>query len=151
MNIAITSLSLLSFEGTSDNGTHITLCQVNLQERRLRMNASDFLEPRFELLSAEYVLVQAWKKTASYIRLHNWYSDTLELDQAAVNLPQFLSALAQELKKPQMWTSDQLRVVPAPQGANMASQFQDKPLDPLIINRRQRNYAPLLMSASEIR
>ena len=26
------------------------------------------LEPRLELLREEYVLVQAWKKTASYIR-----------------------------------------------------------------------------------
>lgn len=27
------------------------------------------LEPRLELLREEYVLVQAWKKTASYIRV----------------------------------------------------------------------------------
>ena len=41
-------------------------------------------EPSLELLREEYVLVQAWKKTASYIRSHNWFSDTLALDRAAV-------------------------------------------------------------------
>jgi hypothetical protein len=78
------------------------------------MVAPDFLQPRLELLSAEYVLVQAWKKTASYIRQHNWYSDTLELDRSSVNLPHFLSTIAQELKEPHNWNSDQLRIVPAP-------------------------------------
>ncbi len=34
------------------------------------------LEPRLDLLREEYVLVQAFKKTASYIRYHRWYSDT---------------------------------------------------------------------------
>jgi len=34
------------------------------------------LEPQLELLTQEYVLVQAWKKAASYIRQHNWYADT---------------------------------------------------------------------------
>ena len=51
------------------------------------------LEPCLELLREEYVLVQAWKKTAAYIRYHNWFSDTLALDRAAglaVNLPAFL-------------------------------------------------------------
>lgn len=48
------------------------------------------LGPRLDLLQKEYVLVQAWKKTASYIRYHNWFSDTLELDRAAINLPRFL-------------------------------------------------------------
>jgi hypothetical protein len=39
----------------------------------------DLLEPQIELLTKEYVLVQAWKTTAPYIRSHNWYSDTLAL------------------------------------------------------------------------
>ena len=43
--------------------------------------STDVLEPRLDLLRQEYVLVQAWKKTASYIRYHNWFSDTLELDR----------------------------------------------------------------------
>ena len=42
------------------------------------------LEPSLEQLREEDVFVQAWKKTASYIRYHNWFSDTLALDRAAV-------------------------------------------------------------------
>jgi len=75
---------------------------------------TQFLKPRFELLSQEYLLVQAWKKTASYIRYHNWYSDTLELDRAAINLPRFLAELAERLETPGQWTNDPLRIVPAP-------------------------------------
>ena len=55
---------------------------------------TDVLEPRMDLLQQEYVLVQAWKKTASYIRYHNWFSDTLELDRVAVNLPTFIAEIA---------------------------------------------------------
>ena len=75
---------------------------------------ADTLEPRMELLSEEYVVVQAWKKTSSYIRYHNWYSDTLELDRAAVNVPQFLTELAEQMKAPDGWNNDPLRIVPAP-------------------------------------
>ncbi len=77
---------------------------------------ADVLEPRIDLLGEEYVLVQAWKKTASYIRDHNWYSDTLELDRVAVNLPRFLTQLAEQLKAPDQWSNDPLRIVPAPKG-----------------------------------
>lgn len=74
----------------------------------------DQLEPRLELLQEEYVLVQAWKKTASYIRYHNWFSDTLALDRAAVNLPSFLSELRERLHASEIWHNDPLRIVPAP-------------------------------------
>jgi hypothetical protein len=72
------------------------------------------LWPSLDVLSQEYVLVQAWKKTASYIRSHNWYSDTLELDQAAVNLPQFIADLSAKLKNPDQLVNDPLRIVLAP-------------------------------------
>ena len=72
------------------------------------------LEPRLELLREEYVLVQAWKKTASYIRYHNWYSDTLALDRAAVNLPAFIRELRERLQSRESWQNDPLRIVPAP-------------------------------------
>lgn len=76
--------------------------------------ADEFLLPRLESLCQEYVLIQAWKKTASYIRYHNWYSDTLALDRAAVNLPRFLAELAEQLRTPEQWSNDPLRLVPAP-------------------------------------
>ncbi len=69
-----------------------------------------------ELLREEYVLVQAWKKTASYIRYHNWFSDTLALDRAAVNLPAFLGELRERLQSSDCWQNDPLRIVPAPKG-----------------------------------
>ena len=72
------------------------------------------LEPRLELLSKEYVLVQAWKKTASYIRYHNWFSDTLALDRAAVNLPAFIGQVRERLQISETWRNDPLRIVPAP-------------------------------------
>ena len=72
------------------------------------------LEPRLELLREEYVLVQAWKKTATYIRYHNWFSDTLALDRAAVNLPAFLGELGERLQSSESWQNDALRIVPAP-------------------------------------
>ena len=72
------------------------------------------LEPQLELLCEEYVLVQAWKKTASYIRYHNWFSDTLALDRAAVNLPAFIGELRNRLQALESWQNDPLRIVPAP-------------------------------------
>jgi hypothetical protein len=75
---------------------------------------TDILKPRVDLLREEYVLVQAWKKTASYIRYHNWFSDTLELDRTAINLPAFVAELAERLQSPEQWENDPLRIVPAP-------------------------------------
>ena len=72
------------------------------------------LEPSLELLREEYVLVQAWKKTASYIRYHNWFSDTLALDLAAVNLPAFISEVRERLQSSESWQNEPLRMVPAP-------------------------------------
>ena len=59
------------------------------------------LYPSLDLLQEEYVLVQAWKKTVRYVRSHNWFADTLEIDRAAVNLPRFLDNLARRLADPQ--------------------------------------------------
>ena len=72
------------------------------------------LEPRLHLLREEYVLVQAWKKTASNIRYHNWFSDTLALDRAAVNLPTFIGELRERLQSTESWQNDPVRIVPAP-------------------------------------
>ena len=73
------------------------------------------LKPSLDLLQEEYVLVQAWKKTSAYIRYHNWYSDTLELDWTTVNLQHFISEIQERLKEPPMdWKSGSIRFVPAP-------------------------------------
>ena len=72
------------------------------------------LAPRFELLCEEYVLIQAWKKTANNIRNHNSFADTLALDQITVNLPEFLGKLSNRLRSSETWENTPLRLVPAP-------------------------------------
>ena len=67
-----------------------------------------------DMLRKEYVLVQAWKKTVPYIRYHNWFSDALELDRSAVNLPKFLGDIYERLQSSDHWKNDPLRIVPAP-------------------------------------
>ena len=97
---------------------------------------TDVLEPRLELLREEYVLVQAWKKTASYIRYHNWFSDTLELDRTAINLPRFLGDLADHLAAPGEWQSDPLRVVPAPKSQQWQVNSSSKLWEPVPVRRK---------------
>lgn len=75
---------------------------------------AESLTPHLSLLTQEYVLVQAWKKTVSYIRSHNWYADTLELDRATVDLPDFIREVAERFSRPEQWLNDPLRLVPAP-------------------------------------
>ena len=76
------------------------------------------LKPDFELLTQEYVLVQAWKKTSSYIRYHNWFADTLALDWATVNLPSFIHEISERLESADFWENKPLRIVPAPKSQN---------------------------------
>ncbi len=65
-------------------------------------------------LRKEYVLIQAWKKTAAYIRRHNWFSDTLELDLAAADLESFIKEIRTGVRSPAAWESSPLRLVLAP-------------------------------------
>ena len=76
--------------------------------------APDALHPCLDLLRQEFVLVQAWKKTSNYIRYHNWYADTLDLDWTTINLPEFISRITESLEIPDQWESEPLRLVPAP-------------------------------------
>ena len=72
------------------------------------------LSPTIDDLKLECVLVQAWKKASKYIRQHNWYADTLELDYQSLRLPDFLHEIKALLEKPYEWKPTPLRVVPAP-------------------------------------
>ncbi|WP_421951732.1 hypothetical protein [Pelagibacterium sp.] len=74
----------------------------------------EHLKPTIECLSREAVLVQAWKKASSYIRYHNWFSDTVELDKIAINLPDFIAELSNEISSGRLTGSKPLRMVPAP-------------------------------------
>ena len=79
--------------------------------------AREILEPTIDCVRQEYVLVQAWKKSASFIRYHNWFSDTLELDRTTVNLEKFTKETAEYLESPEEWMSGLLRIVPAPKSS----------------------------------
>lgn len=56
------------------------------------------LAPRIRFLSDVVVLAQAWKKAHAYIRRHNWYADTLELDCSAIDLDCNLARWSDEIK-----------------------------------------------------
>jgi hypothetical protein len=65
------------------------------------------LKPTFEYLSNEVVIAQAWKKTHSYMRTHNWYADTLALDISALGLERNLEIWVNNISKaPTPWVID---------------------------------------------
>ena len=74
------------------------------------------LAPREEYLSDPVVLAQAWKKSHTYIRRHNWYADTLELDCSAVDLETRLNRWSEELRELR-YQPNPIRLVPAPKNA----------------------------------
>lgn len=67
--------------------------------------------PTMSFLKQPSFLIQAWKKTSSYIRYHNWYSDSLEIDLASVDLPNFIKELSERIST---WESGHINIVPAP-------------------------------------
>ncbi|MER9526061.1 hypothetical protein NKI96_21120 [Mesorhizobium sp. M0292] len=95
------------------------------------------LDPTIEAVSQEYVLIQAWKKASAWIRYHNWFSDTLELDFATANLPDFLQSIGDELRTGK-WTTLPLRLVPAPKSQKWAAARSDiwGPKNPGEVNLR---------------
>lgn len=101
------------------------------------------LQPKSDLLREEYVLVQAWKKTVAYIRSHNWYADTMALDIASANLPNFLSELAEQLQSPEKWNNDPLRIVPAPKSQRWQVHPQTGHWEPVKKAETARKLRPL--------
>ena len=71
------------------------------------------LKPTLDYLADPVVLAQAWKKSHSYIRSHNWYADTLELDASAINIEANLIKWGKELAA-QRYQAKPMRLVPAP-------------------------------------
>lgn len=74
------------------------------------------LPPRGKKLCDVVVLAQAWKKSHTYIRRHNWYADVLELDASTINLEDHLVRWADEVCKGDFRPKD-LLLVPAPKNA----------------------------------
>lgn len=81
------------------------------------------LAPRTSLLQDVVVLAQAWKKAHTYVRRHNWYADTLELDCSAFDLDTKLGQWSNELKKGS-YRPNAAWLVPAPK--NGAWGFGDR-------------------------
>lgn len=75
------------------------------------------LGPDLELMADEAVLAQAWKKTDTYIRRHNWYADILELEQASLLLPSKLKLWGDQILGGKAAPEKPLRWVPAPKNA----------------------------------
>ena len=83
------------------------------------------LFPLINILQSESVLFQAWKKTEAYIRSHNWYADTLELDWQALRLPEFIAGIQQRIQSGK-WQMKPLRMVPAPKSQRWATDSKGK-------------------------
>jgi hypothetical protein len=73
-----------------------------------------FLNPSIDDLSLECVLMQAWKKTSSYIRYHNWYADTLMIDYQSLRINDFIKEIQRDIINYETWEPKQLKLVPAP-------------------------------------
>jgi hypothetical protein len=74
------------------------------------------LAPRVEYLCDEVVLTLAWKKASAYVRRHNWYADTLELDASGLNLEGLTQKWASEVADG-LYEPAPARLVPAPKSS----------------------------------
>jgi hypothetical protein len=66
-----------------------------------------------EYLCDEVVLALAWKKASAYVRRHNWYADTLELDVSGLNLERLTESWSDEVANA-LYKPAPARLVPAP-------------------------------------
>ncbi len=72
------------------------------------------LTPVVDDVRLECVLIQAWKKTTTYLRYHSWYADTLGIDYQSLRIPHFIAEIQDALKNPEEWHPDPIHLVPAP-------------------------------------
>ena len=87
------------------------------------------LTPVVQNLSDPAILVQAWKKAHAYIRSHNWYADSLELDISSLRLHQLVSDWSKLLTPETLkdFKPDPMRLVPAPKTHNWSIEGGWKP------------------------
>lgn len=71
------------------------------------------LAPQARYLKDPVILAQAWKKTHTAIRRHNWYADVLELDCSTIDLERLLAEWALSLEK-EAFKPAPMMLVPAP-------------------------------------
>ena len=75
------------------------------------------LEPNAEYLKDPFILGLAWKKTDSFIRIHNWYADLLELDRFALDIGDEVKIWSGEIDSWELVKSH-IELIPAPKAAN---------------------------------
>jgi len=88
--------------------------------------------PLVRYLSEPAVLVQAWKKAHSYIRSHNWYADSLELDVSTIRLRRLIARWSTLLTSDslQQYEPDPMRLVPAPKSSQWIVEGGWRPKEP---------------------
>lgn len=82
------------------------------------------LAPRGQNLADVVVLAQAWKKSHTFIRRHNWFADVLELDVSTIDLEDRLARWGDEIRRADFRPRD-LLLVPAPK--NTKWEFRPTP------------------------
>jgi hypothetical protein len=76
----------------------------------------EIIQPSADFLTDSAILVQSWKKAHAYIRSHNWYADSLELDISALRLNSLVNEWSKLLTADEIqnYSPDPMRLVPAP-------------------------------------
>lgn len=90
------------------------------------------IHPNRKFLSDRAILVQAWKKAHSYIRSHNWYADSLELDLSSIRLRTLIAKWATVLnaKSVKRFRPNLMRLVPAPKSTEWVTEEGWHPAKP---------------------
>lgn len=81
------------------------------------MGGATLLRPICKDVLRPEVLVQAWKKSATYIRRYNWVDDPLLLDASAFNLEQLVHEWSALDLRHESFKPHPIRLVPAPKSA----------------------------------
>lgn len=77
------------------------------------------LAPQASYLKDPVILAQAWKKTHTAIRRHNWYADVLELDCSTIDLERQLAEWALAMED-EAFKPTPMMLVPAPKNGRWA-------------------------------
>ncbi|TWT64383.1 reverse transcriptase domain-containing protein [Rubinisphaera italica] len=87
------------------------------------------VRPHPKFLHDQAVLVQAWKKSHAYIRSHNWYADSLELDVSAIRLRSLIDTWSDSLSISEIsnYEPDSMRLVAAPKSSEWETSDGWKP------------------------
>lgn len=100
------------------------------------------LQPLHKWAADTVVLSQAWKKSHTYIRRHNWYADVLELDASTADIESHIQKWQIEMRSAAYVPND-LLLVPAPK--NYPWEFRAPPRPTTLeemVTRAALNSAP---------